>query len=53
MSRQTVTPNDASPGAPAVTSAPLLAAEGVRKIYRTGAGEVWALRDVDLSVRAG
>jgi putative ABC transport system ATP-binding protein len=53
MSRQTVTPNDASPGAPPVTSAPLLAAEGVRKIYRTGAGEVWALRDVDLSVRAG
>ena len=43
MSRQTVTPTDASPGAPAVTSAPLLAAEGVRKIYRTGAGEVWAL----------
>ena len=53
MSRQTVTPNYVSPGAPAVTSAPLLAAEGVRKIYRTGAGEVWALRDVDLSVRAG
>jgi putative ABC transport system ATP-binding protein len=31
----------------------LLAAEHVRKIYRTGAGEVWALRDVDLTVRAG
>ena len=45
-----MTPNDASPGTPAVSSAPLLAAEGVRKIYRTGAGEVWALRDVDLSV---
>ena len=53
MARQTLTPNDTSLGAPAVTSAPLLAAERVRKIYRTGAGEVWALRDVDLSVRAG
>jgi putative ABC transport system ATP-binding protein len=31
----------------------LLAAEGVRKIYRTGAGEVWALRDVDLRVEQG
>src|SRR4249919_3577404 len=53
MSRQTVTPTDTSPGTPAVPSAPLLAAERVRKIYRTGAGEVWALRDVDLSVHAG
>jgi putative ABC transport system ATP-binding protein len=33
--------------------APLLAAENVRKIYRTGAGEVWALRDVSLSVEQG
>ena len=28
----------------------LLVAESVRKVYRTGAGEVWALRDVSLSV---
>ena len=53
MSSPTVTPNDTSPGPLAATSAPLLAAERVRKIYRTGAGEVWALRDVNLSVRAG
>jgi putative ABC transport system ATP-binding protein len=33
--------------------APLLEAENVRKIYRTGAGEVWALRDVSLSVEQG
>jgi putative ABC transport system ATP-binding protein len=33
--------------------APLLVADGVRKIYRTGAGEVWALRDVSLSVGEG
>jgi putative ABC transport system ATP-binding protein len=31
----------------------LLRAEGVRKIYRTGAGEVWALRDVSLTVDEG
>jgi putative ABC transport system ATP-binding protein len=31
----------------------LLRAEGVRKIYRTGAGEVWALRDVNLTVDEG
>jgi putative ABC transport system ATP-binding protein len=31
----------------------LLSAEGVSKIYRTGAGEVWALRDVSLSVGEG
>ena len=32
---------------------PLLVAESVRKIYRTGAGEVWALRDVSLTVGDG
>jgi putative ABC transport system ATP-binding protein len=32
---------------------PLLVAEAVRKIYRTGAGEVWALRDVSLVVGQG
>jgi putative ABC transport system ATP-binding protein len=31
----------------------LLAAENVRKIYRTGAGDVWALRDVSLRVQPG
>jgi putative ABC transport system ATP-binding protein len=31
----------------------LLVADGVRKIYRTGAGEVWALRDVSLTVGDG
>jgi len=31
----------------------LLIADGVRKIYRTGAGEVWALRDVSLTVHDG
>jgi putative ABC transport system ATP-binding protein len=31
----------------------LLVADNVRKIYRTGAGEVWALRDVSLAVRDG
>jgi putative ABC transport system ATP-binding protein len=33
--------------------APLLVAESVRKVYRTGAGEVWALRDVSLTVGEG
>ena len=32
---------------------PLLEAEGVRKIYRTGAGEVYALRDVSLVIGEG
>jgi putative ABC transport system ATP-binding protein len=32
---------------------PLLVAEAVRKVYRTGAGEVWALRDVSLTVGDG
>src|SRR5215470_14031405 len=32
---------------------PLLVADAVRKIYRTGAGEVWALRDVSLVVGEG
>ena len=41
--------NDISHG----TDAPLLVAEGVRKIYRTGEVEVTALRDLDLRVRAG
>ena len=31
----------------------LLKAENVRKIYRTGAGEVWALRDVSVCVEQG
>ena len=31
----------------------ILTAEGVRKIYRTGAGEVMALRGLDLRVRRG
>jgi putative ABC transport system ATP-binding protein len=31
----------------------LLVADKVRKIYRTGAGEVWALRDVSLNVGQG
>jgi putative ABC transport system ATP-binding protein len=46
-------PSDApkQPSIPVAT--PLLGAEHVRKIYRTGAGEVWALRDVDLTVTAG
>ena len=35
------------------TDAPLLAAEGVRKVYRTGEVEVTALRGLDLQVRAG
>jgi putative ABC transport system ATP-binding protein len=35
------------------TGAPLLVAEGVRKVYRTGEVEVTALRDLDLRVRAG
>jgi len=36
------------------TSSPmLLSAQGVRKIYRTGAGEVWALRDVSIDVADG
>jgi putative ABC transport system ATP-binding protein len=34
-------------------TAPMLVAESVRKIYRTGAGEVWALRDVSLTVGDG
>jgi putative ABC transport system ATP-binding protein len=34
-------------------SGDLLVAEAVRKVYRTGAGEVWALRDVSLTVDEG
>jgi len=34
-------------------AASLLVAESVRKVYRTGAGEVWALRDVSLAVGEG
>jgi putative ABC transport system ATP-binding protein len=41
--------NDISHG----TDAPLLVAEEVRKVYRTGEVEVTALRDLDLQVRAG
>ncbi|MDT3445466.1 MULTISPECIES: ABC transporter ATP-binding protein [unclassified Pseudofrankia] len=36
-----------------MTATPLLRAEGVRKIYRTGAVEVEALRGLDLEVEAG
>ena len=43
----------AGTGAPARTGPPLLAAEGVRKTYHTGAEEVEALREVDLTVGAG
>ena len=35
------------------TDAPLLVAEGVRKVYRTGDVEVTALRGLDLQVRSG
>jgi putative ABC transport system ATP-binding protein len=35
------------------TDGPLLLAEGVRKVYRTGEVEVTALRGLDLEVRAG
>ncbi|MFP5327514.1 MAG: ATP-binding cassette domain-containing protein, partial [Acidimicrobiia bacterium] len=45
------TPAEQDDAAP--TRAPLLAAEAVRKTYRTGAEEVAALRDVDLTVGAG
>ncbi len=31
----------------------MLVADAVRKVYRTGAGEVWALRDVSLTVGDG
>jgi putative ABC transport system ATP-binding protein len=41
--------NDISPG----IDAPLLVAEEVRKVYRTGEVEVTALRGLDLQVRAG
>lgn len=40
---------DFSPTSPS----PMLVAESVRKVYRTGAGEVWALRDVSLTVGEG
>jgi putative ABC transport system ATP-binding protein len=36
-----------------IGATPLLVAEGVRKVYRTGEVEVTALRDLDLRVRAG
>lgn len=35
------------------TGTPLLVAEGIRKVYRTGEVEVTALRDLDLRVAAG
>ena len=35
------------------TDTPLLVAEGIRKVYRTGEVEVTALRDLDLRVAAG
>ena len=40
-------------GSEAVTATPLLSATGVRKVYRTGAETVDALRGVDLVVGAG
>jgi len=36
-----------------MTSQPLLVADGVRKVYRTGAGEVEALHDLNIEVHAG
>lgn len=45
-------PGAASPAAPP-TDAPLLRATGVRKVYRTGAEAVDALKGVDLTVGAG
>ena len=38
---------------PGRSTTALLSAESVRKCYRTGAGEVWALRDVSLDVAEG
>ena len=38
---------------PSAVASPMLVAESVRKVYRTGAGEVWALRDVSLAVGEG
>src|SRR5437763_11465716 len=35
------------------TAAPILAAEGVRKVYRTAAGSVEALRGLDLHIKRG
>ena len=40
-------------GSGAATTAPLLSATGVRKIYRTGAESVDALKGIDLHVAAG
>ncbi len=53
MTEQAVSPIDVLTDVSVAPAPPLLAAERVRKIYRTGAGEVWALRDVDLTVGAG
>ena len=52
MNDSTPPSRDASfPAAP--VPSPLLEAEQVRKIYRTGAGEVYALRDVSLAIDTG
>ncbi len=45
--------NDVGDGALLGGREGLLVVDSVRKIYRTGAGEVWALRDVSLSVAQG
>jgi putative ABC transport system ATP-binding protein len=44
---------DRRSGAPVGQRQPILVATGVRKIYRTGAESVEALRDIDLVVEAG
>jgi putative ABC transport system ATP-binding protein len=44
---------DAAAGASAPAAAPILSAAGVRKVYRTGAERVDALKGVDLQVEPG
>jgi putative ABC transport system ATP-binding protein len=44
---------DAAAGASAPVAAPILSAAGVRKVYRTGAERVDALKGVDLQVEPG
>ncbi|MFA5884827.1 MAG: ABC transporter ATP-binding protein [Acidimicrobiia bacterium] len=45
--------NDVGDGAVTDDGRALLVVDSVRKIYRTGGGEVWALRDVNLAVAEG
>ncbi|OWY59637.1 hypothetical protein B7486_73505, partial [cyanobacterium TDX16] len=40
-------------GPPTLAAMPILEAKGVRKVYRTGAVEVEALRGIDLTVDEG